>query len=230
MKKITLLRIVFFQLIIMSLISCEADLDSDFEVLAYEEPILIDSANYFPSDVGNTWEYVNAQGISEMLEVKNQTEINGELFYEINQFDGKYAAVRKNNSEYELRLQGDPVGISGYDIESTYYKFFLFDHNAAVGEKWETKKKYTVSFNPKTDQPVRPSKDYDVVVKSELLERNQKLKIKGTIYEDVIKIRLSITAAGKTTVSTYCLANNIGIVKYSEGVNSVQLQKYSVKY
>ncbi len=229
MKITTLLRIVFLQLLVVSLFSCEADSVDDFEVLAFEEPVYIDTANYFPSGIGNTWEYVTAQGISETLEVRNETEVNGEIFYEINLFNGKYAAIRKDASNYELRLQGEAVQSAGYEMQGTYYKLFLFDHNAEVGDVWESTENYTVSFIPQENQPVRPSEDFEADVVSELLERDLTLKIKDITYEDVIKVRLSITAIGKTTMYTYYFANNVGIVKYSEGVNSVQLQKYSFK-
>jgi len=174
MKIFTPFFLMFIPLVLISLFSCEADYDTDFQALAYKEPVFIDKANYFPSTVGNTWEYVTAQGNSEMLEVKKETEVNGEVFYEINQFNGKYAAIRKDHSVYELRLEGEAVKSAGYDMQGTFYKVFLFDHNASIGEKWEATSRYTVSFVPRDVQSARPSEDFEAFVVSELLDRDLK--------------------------------------------------------
>jgi|GEM_PF-6765601 len=226
MKKITLLYLSSILLFSLSFTSCEAE--TDFEVLAFQEEIPIDNYNYFPASNGNIYTYSDAQGNSQTLEVNEVSLVNGEKFYEINDFNSRDAWIRKSGSEYELRLQGQAVKTAGYVMQGTFYKGLLFDHNAEVGDVWETIAPYTVAFVPGDQSPVRPAEDYEAIIQSEMIAKDKTKKINGIVYENVVQVKVAITALGKTDTAIYYFADNVGIVVYSEGINNFQLSKYTI--
>ena len=227
MIKITTLSFTILFASMTGFYSCEKD--PDFEVVSYMEPVLIDNNNYFPSTVGNSWEYESAQGKKSTIEVKNSDEFNGERFFEINQIDGSYAGIRKIGPVYEIRLQGTATGGASYTPQGTFYKAILFDHTAPVGEVWESEVNYSVAFISNNNAPARQSEDHVAQISSKLIEKISALTINGTEYEDILKVQLTITTQGKTKKQTYHFSNQIGIVRYSEGIETVQLSRYDLK-
>ena len=208
--------------------ACEAD--TDFVASEAPEVPFIDSSNYIPLTVGNSWEYLNPDRSKVISHLTDTTEVKGERFFTFRNLIKDDIQIRRYQSQYTVRLSEPLIEDSRYTLKTTApFSFLFLDYEHADNQKWKTSITYTVTYVPKVNGAAkRPNQRMEAEYSGKIISRNGTRKIGPQIFKDVIQVSIEETLGTKKTSHTFYIAKNIGIIEYTKGIDNVTLRKATI--
>ena len=227
------MRYVYFvyTLVISSLlinIGCEAN--SDFVASEAPEIPFIDTNNYIPLTIGNTWRYLNQDRSQVTSYLEDTIRIKGERFYTFRNLIKDDIQIRRYQSQYILRLNEPLAEDARYVTKTTApFSFLFLDYENVDNQEWKTSVTYTLTYIPKINGAAkRPDQKMEATYTGKVIERNMTRKIGAQVFENILQLSIKETLGAKQTSYTFYIAKDIGIIEYTKGIDNITLRKATI--
>lgn len=158
------------------------------------------SANYSPLTTGSNWtyQYVESNDTSsyELTVTGADTSINGRNYKVLAGTDGENSYLAKSGNDYYRFASFPNIGIGGFE------ELYLKD-NAAVNAQWKDTVNFTVQSFP-----------ISAFLTYTLKEKGGTRSVSGKTYNNVIFVRLDISALGLNTGGgDFYYADGVGLIE-----------------
>lgn len=218
-------------LIAFSFVACTNDSSNDDSTAENS------TGDYWPTTVDNNWVFTQ-DGEETTMKIIGIDEIDGAKYYKFNQMVGATASIgaetsvwiKKNKGDYYIKMGEINIDYAGYTGKMTGYQFIFFKDYLEVNQTWSGTYTNTTSFNI----PNFPAMITTVNYTGKILERGSTLTVNDINYKDVIKFSLTQKAsvsgqASSETVTNYCIAKNVGVIKMETNGTVSKLKSYVIK-
>ncbi|WP_456437608.1 hypothetical protein [Psychroserpens sp.] len=223
---------------IVSFQSCENEpIDSDL-LFNNEDPDDVDdeddvigesTGDYWPRAIGNMWNFNDAAFGEVTYNMVSTEEIDGDTYYRFDNLVGQESWLRKTGDSYYIRTAVVSFPIDGYDVSTTFLTLRMLIDSAEIGEQWENNVSYTISYTPTVaGYPEIPNIDFSANYGFEMMGRDLTRTVEGTEYQNVLHVKLTLTAAGNLSTVDYYYAKDIGLIEFSSDGNAGTLMSYSL--
>ena len=236
MKKLSFLFSLF---VLLTAFTCENEpLEGDFfneeidnnDFDDDDDDIIGESTgDYWPRAIGNMWDFNDITYGEVTYNMVSTEEIEGDTYYKFDNLVGQESWLRKTGDSYYVRTAVVGFPIEGYEVTTTYLTLRMLVDSAEVGEQWNNNVSYTISYTPITAGfPEIPDIDFSANYAFEMMGRDLSRTVEGTEYQNVLHVKLTLTAAGNLSTVDYYYAKDIGLIEYTGSGNSGTLMSYSL--
>nr|WP_321228115.1 hypothetical protein [uncultured Psychroserpens sp.] len=225
--------------------SCENEsLDSDFFSNVNDEDDIDDTndgnddttgtgeestGDYWPRAIGNMWDFNDTFYGEVNYNMIGTEEIDGNTYYKFDDLFNQEAWLRKSGDSYFIRNAVGGFPIEGYEVSTTFITVKMLEDTANVGDQWSSNVSYTISYvatNPAF--PEIPDIDFSAVYNFQMIGRDLSRTVEGEDYENVLQVRLSLSASGASSTVDYFYAKDIGLIEFIGDQSSGTLFNYNI--
>lgn len=187
------------------------------------------TGDYWPRAIGNMWDFNDTYYGEVNYNMIATEEIDGNTYYKFDDLFNQEAWLRKSGDSYFIRNAISGFPIEGYEVTTTFITIKMLEDTANVGDQWSTNVSYTISYTPINPAfPEIPNIDFSATYNFEMIGRDLTRTVEDEDYENVLQVRLSLSASGVSSTVDYFYAKDIGLIEFIGDQSSGTLFNYSL--